>query len=151
MLSCCELGFYDTLGASGGVLLMWDTRVVVSLEEWIGYYYVICSFKNVEDGWEWTFAGVYNPNSNSDRRLLWEELAGCHSLQDIPWFLSGDFNITHFPSERFGISCSSPSMKNFPNFIFDLDLLDLPPIGGVSTWSNSRGWLRLECFLVSPS
>lgn len=43
--------FLVSMGASGGVLLMWDTRVVESMEECIGNFPVACSFKNVENGW----------------------------------------------------------------------------------------------------
>jgi hypothetical protein len=40
----CYLG---SSGASGGILLMWDRRVVEKIEECVGRYVVACSFKNV--------------------------------------------------------------------------------------------------------
>ncbi|XP_035539695.1 uncharacterized protein LOC118344047 [Juglans regia] len=42
-------------------------------------------------------------------------------------------------------------MEEFSEFMFDLDLMDLPLAGGEYTWSNSRRWSRLDRFLVSPS
>ncbi|KAF5476218.1 hypothetical protein F2P56_007951, partial [Juglans regia] len=42
-------------------------------------------------------------------------------------------------------------MEDFSEFIFDLDLMDLPLVGGEYTWSNGRVWSRLDRFLVSPS
>jgi hypothetical protein len=37
-------------GASGGILLMWDRRVVSKIDVCRGSFVVACSFKNV-DGW----------------------------------------------------------------------------------------------------
>ena len=70
------LGFY---GASGGVLLMWDTRVVNKVEEAIGRFSVSCRFTSVSDQFVWTFTSVYGPNSVRDKRFLWEELVGLNS------------------------------------------------------------------------
>jgi exonuclease III len=78
-------------GASGGILLMWDKRVVSSLEREVGVYLAACRFKNVVDGYEWAFAGVYGPNGNSDRRGLWDELAGLLSCWVLPWCIGGGF------------------------------------------------------------
>jgi hypothetical protein len=36
-------------GASGGILLMWDRRVVEKVEAWEGSYSIACSFRNVSD------------------------------------------------------------------------------------------------------
>ncbi|XP_041001721.1 uncharacterized protein LOC121247439 [Juglans microcarpa x Juglans regia] len=130
---------------------MWDKRVVEAIEECIGDYSVVTLFKNVDDGWEWAFAGSYGPNVDRDRRRLWEELAGLYSLWDVPWCMGGDYNITHFPSERSGHYRNSVAMEDFSKFIFELDLMDLPLVGGEYTWSNGRAWSRLDRFLVSPS
>ncbi|KAF5451980.1 hypothetical protein F2P56_027028, partial [Juglans regia] len=41
-------------------------------------------------------------------------------------------------------------MAEFSEFIFDMDLMDLPLVGGEYTWSNGRAWSKLDRFLVSP-
>ena len=46
-------------GASGGILLMWDRRVVEKLEEAVGNFSISCKFKNVSDHFEWAFTGIY--------------------------------------------------------------------------------------------
>jgi hypothetical protein len=38
----------------------------------------------------------------------------------------------------------------FADFVAEQGLMDLPMAGGVSTWSNSLSWSRLDRFLVSP-
>ena len=70
----------DSIGASGGILIMWDNRVVEKVEECVGDYTLAVSFRDVVDHSVWAFAGIYGPNSNSDRKLLWDELAGVLSL-----------------------------------------------------------------------
>ena len=44
----------------------------------------------------------------------------------------------------------SIAMEELNEFIFDLDFMDLPLVGGEFTWSNGRVWSRLDRFLVSP-
>jgi hypothetical protein len=110
-------------GASGGILLMWDKRVVSSLEREVGVYLAACRFKNVVDGFEWAFAKVYGPNGNSDRRWLWDQLAGLLSCWVLPWFIGGDFNVIRFPSERSGGRRISPAMREFSYFIFERGLM----------------------------
>ena len=45
------------MGASGGVLLMWDNKVVDKVEEAVGCFSVSCKFKNVVDHFVWAFTG----------------------------------------------------------------------------------------------
>uniref|UniRef100_A0A2N9GA24 Reverse transcriptase domain-containing protein n=1 Tax=Fagus sylvatica TaxID=28930 RepID=A0A2N9GA24_FAGSY len=95
-------------GAAGGILLMWDRRMVEKVEE---------------------VAGVYGPNSDSERGFLWEELAGLISWWDAPWCIGSDFNVVRFPSEKSGMAAFSPAMHEFSDFISELGLLDLPMEG----------------------
>jgi hypothetical protein len=69
-----------------------------------------------------TFLGPshYRPNNDSIRRSLWEEMAGLITWWDLPWCISGDFNVTHFPNERLGEArfCTNNStMMEFSDFI----------------------------------
>ena len=41
--------YLGSMGASGGVLVMWDKRVVEIMEEAVGQFSVSCRFKNVVD------------------------------------------------------------------------------------------------------
>jgi hypothetical protein len=38
--------------------------------------HVAITFRNVQDLSTWAFATVYGPNSDRDKRLLWDELVG---------------------------------------------------------------------------
>jgi hypothetical protein len=62
----------------------------------------------------------------------------------------GDFNATIFHNERSGGAGYRRAASEFADFIGDHGLMDLPLGGGMSTWSNSSSWSRLDRFLVSP-
>jgi hypothetical protein len=73
-----------SIGALGGMLLMWDRRVVTKVDACLGNFVAASSYRNVEDGLEWAFPGVYGPNGDTHRRHLWDELAGLMCLLDVP-------------------------------------------------------------------
>ncbi|KAF5463070.1 hypothetical protein F2P56_019016 [Juglans regia] len=137
-------------GASGGIVVMCDRRVVEKVEDYIGRYMVACSFKSVLDGFMWAFAGVYGPNLDVDRRLLWDEIAGVHGWWELPWCIGGDFNVARCQSKSFGNRRLRPASLEFSECIFDLNLVDLPLAGGPATWSNNQTWTCLDHFLISP-
>jgi hypothetical protein len=81
--------------------------------------------RNTDDNLVWVFEGVYGPNDDGDRRVLWDELAGLMSWWEMPWCIGGDFNVVRFPSERLGDSGYSAAMMEFSEFIFVQSLVDL--------------------------
>jgi hypothetical protein len=128
---------------------MWDRRVVKKVEEWVGCFTVACSFRSMCDEFNWAFAGVYGPNRDNDRLMLWEELRGLMDRWEVTWCMGGDFNAIRFPSERLGSVRYVASMEAFSQFIFDKGLLDIPMMGGLFSWSNGLSWSRIDRFLLS--
>ena len=53
--------YLGSSGASGGILLMWDTRVMEKIEDAVGVFSVSCKFRSVITHQEWAFSGVYGP------------------------------------------------------------------------------------------
>jgi exonuclease III len=140
-------------GASGGMLLMWDKRIVEKIDVFVGEYVLACSFRSVEEDFSWAYAGVYGPNLDAFRSSLWDELAGLISWWEMSWCIGGDFNVIRFPMERSSGVRLNSSMLEFSDFIFEQGLMDLPLAGGLFTWSNNQEnpiWSRLDRFLISP-
>ena len=54
-------GAMSARGAAGGVVVFWDNRVLELMGMEVGLFSVSCRFKNCEDGFLWTFTGVYGP------------------------------------------------------------------------------------------
>jgi hypothetical protein len=75
----------------------------------------LSQFRNIVDRFVWAFAGVYGLNSDIDKSLHWDELAGILSWWSLPWCIGGDFNVARFPSERSGEGCRS-ALRDFFDF-----------------------------------
>ena len=60
----------DSRGALGGILIMWDMRMVEKIDKCAREFTLADTFRNVEDYFTLAFAGVYGHNSDRDRRLL---------------------------------------------------------------------------------
>ena len=76
-------------GASGGVVMLWDTRVVqlVGMEE--SNYTLSCRFRNCADDFCWIFTGIYGSTKRENMELLWEDLGGYQSMWADPWCMGG--------------------------------------------------------------
>jgi hypothetical protein len=140
-------------GVSGGIVILWDKRVVEKLDSISGEFTLSCKFRNVGDNLEWAFSGVYGPNSDSARGILWDELAGIGNWWSLPWCIGGDFNVVRYPNERLKGGSLTSAMWAFTDFINELGLIDLPLIGGNYAWSSNPtrpAMSSLYRFLVSP-
>jgi len=87
---------------AGGVLMMWDKRVLERLDVMMGYFFVSVRWQGVGDSFTWACSGVYGPNDNNMTGQTWDELIGIQQYWDVPWCYVRDFNIVHFPSECLG-------------------------------------------------
>ena len=108
----------------------------------------------MEDGFIWACSRVYDPNANSVRKHMWDELVGIQQYWNVPWCCIGDFNIVRFPSERSSGSHLTLAMEKFYEFIEGHNLIDLLLEGGSYTWSSgtdhpSMSRLTEHWFLMS--
>ncbi|WKA03336.1 hypothetical protein VitviT2T_021451 [Vitis vinifera] len=138
-------------GASGGILIIWDSKNLRREEVVIGSFSVSVKFSLDGCGPLWISA-VYGPNSPSLRKDFWVELFDIYGLTYTLWCVGGDFNVIRRSSEKMGGSSLTPSMRDFDSFIRECELLD-PPLRNASfTWSNmqeSPVCRRLDRFLYS--
>ncbi|RVX09662.1 F-box protein [Vitis vinifera] len=142
----------DARGAAGGLLLLWDNRVLENLEVERGGYSISIRFRNCVDGFTWIFSGVYGPVISSEKEDFWEELSAIRGLWEDPWCLGGDFNAVRFPEERRNSLRLTTEMRRFSEVIGELGLKELPLAGGPYTWIgglNSQAASKLDRFLFS--
>lgn len=139
------------IGSSGGILIMWDPRVVVVSDNLIGEYSV-----SIEILWKenlkWWFSAIYGPCKPREREMFWDELAGLRSICGDKWCLGGDFNVVRNHGEKMNSLSTTPSMLCFDNLIGDLELIDPPLLNARITWSNFRTTpicCRLDRYLFS--
>ena len=133
-------------------MVLWDSRVLEMIELEKGECSISCDFKNCEDGFTWTFTGVYGPTKRRERENLWNELGAIHGLWNGPWCVAGDFNAILSPEERSRGGSFNSDMRRFAEVIEELQLKDLTLFGGPFTWSggvNNQTMSRLDRFLVN--
>ena len=65
----------DAVNTAGGVLLIWDKRMVERVDVVIGKFLVSCLRKGLVDEFDWACFRVYGPHSDGERLELWNELA----------------------------------------------------------------------------
>ncbi|RVW52771.1 hypothetical protein CK203_076652 [Vitis vinifera] len=69
------MGAMDSRGVVGGIVVLWDNRVLDLVYLQKGMFSISCIFKNCEDDFMWTFTGVYGPTMRRDRECFWDERA----------------------------------------------------------------------------
>ncbi|RVW66526.1 hypothetical protein CK203_064972 [Vitis vinifera] len=126
-----------TCGASGRILIIWDSKKLHSEEVVLGSFSV--SVKFALDGCEslW-LSTVYGPNNSVLRKDFWVELSDIFGLSSPRWCVGGDFNVIRRSSEKLGGSSLTPSMKDFDDFIRDCELIDSPLRRAPFNWSNMQ-------------
>uniref|UniRef100_A0A2N9H9T4 Reverse transcriptase domain-containing protein n=1 Tax=Fagus sylvatica TaxID=28930 RepID=A0A2N9H9T4_FAGSY len=120
----------NAVNTARGVLLMWDKRMLEKVDSLIGTFSVSYCWKSLSDGFEWVSSGIYGPNFDGLRSVLWGELVDVR--------------------QRWNVSC--PVMIEFSDWIDQLNLVDLPLVGG--TYMRSNGATPpcmscIDCALVS--
>ena len=58
---CLKWEVVNLRGATDGALVFGDNRVLWLMEMKVGNFLVLCWFKNYENDFCWSFAGVYGP------------------------------------------------------------------------------------------
>ena len=126
----------DAVGIAGGVLIVWDKRSLELVDKVVGLFFVSCKFRSLEDGFIWVFTGGLWASFWEGRYSFWEELGAIRGLWENLWCIGGDFNVIQFPCERNMLGGLNSTVPLFSEVIDDLELVDLPLLGGSFTWSG---------------
>lgn len=113
-------------GSKGGIIIMWNRRTWQCVDTQARAYLISCKFESLAEDFKWVFIGVYGPHTNSERNVLWLELASIKGLWSDNWVIGGDFNVCRYETERLNCTRRSRAMKNFSDLISNLELIDLP-------------------------
>lgn len=62
--------YLASCSAFGGMLIMWDKRIVEKIDVFVGEFVLACSFRSVVDDFSWAFAGVYGHKIDALRNSL---------------------------------------------------------------------------------
>ncbi|KAG5622396.1 hypothetical protein H5410_007614 [Solanum commersonii] len=95
---------------------------------------------------------VYAPNCYKERRMVWDELGSVRGLIEGPWAVCGDFNVTRYISEKKNCSIRTRGMREFSDFIKDMNLVDLQLENAYYTWfkgDQQKTASRIDRILIS--
>lgn len=99
----------------------------------IGAYTLTCKFEAILQNFNCHITGVYAPNNYVERGLVWEEIGSVRGLMEGPWILC-DFNVPIFILEKKNCIRKTKGMREFSDFIEDMNLIDLQLDDANFTW-----------------
>nr|ABD32574.2 Endonuclease/exonuclease/phosphatase [Medicago truncatula] len=138
----CEYSYQASIGASGGLLTVWNPLLV---EVWctITFRYVlIIKVKVLSTDQDFIIANVYAPCDTLAKQDLWVRLSQFLTANgDVNVCVCGDFNYVRSEEERRGrnVVFRQVDADNFNNFIDISFLIDLPICGRLFTWYRGDG------------
>ena len=146
--------YKPSVGASGGILTLWDT---VEVDVWLTRsiaHVIIIQGVMVKNGGEFSLANVYAPCDPLGRQDVWTRLGSLLSnFSDFCWCVCGDFNAIRSPAERESrvVGTIVEDYSHFNQFIDSNVLFDLPLCDRNFTWFRGDGvsLSRLDRFLIT--
>jgi len=151
-----DFSFQSSVGASGGLVTMWDVSKVTVWSTMSFDPVLVISGRFLKTDHGFVVFNVYAPCDFSRHQVLWNNLSTrLGSLSDQNVCVSGDFNAVRCLEERRGTSgvFNTAWSDTFNNFIEDSTLLDLPLRGRMFTWfrGDGRSMSRIDRFLLSEN
>ncbi|CAJ2662016.1 unnamed protein product [Trifolium pratense] len=146
--------FRPSVGASGGILTLWDSSEVEMWWTESREHVLWCHGRFTKSGEEFFVANIYAPCDDLVKQQLWESISErLQSLAGKRVCVCGDFNAVKRVDERRSVRGGHRSLDHVPfsRFIEDNSLVDLPLIGRKFTWFKGDGcsMSRLDRFLLS--
>lgn len=126
------------MGASGGILIVWNSAFFSGQLIEVQCYGIIISFISVHNSEAWTLVSVYGPWSGPLRDEFVQWLYHLHIPDDAKWLLLGDFNFIRSLDNSNMPGGDVNDIFLFNEIIGHLGLLELPLKGRAFTWSNMQ-------------
>ncbi|GKU93217.1 hypothetical protein SLEP1_g6825 [Rubroshorea leprosula] len=141
----------SSVGASGGLLCVWNRTAFGKVEEFTGDGYL--GIKGVWGSKEepCVFVNVYAPSDRRSKVALWDELRQKITEEGGRWLLAGDYNAVRCLEEKRGRTGMSVDMSEFDAFIETTGLVDIKLANQKFTWYRPDGtsMSRLDRILMT--
>ncbi|XP_028106717.1 uncharacterized protein LOC114305789 [Camellia sinensis] len=141
----------DSVGSVGGLLCIWKSSVF-QLSQCYRIRHCVILFGILLPNFKCVLVNMHAPNEVNERHKFWSVLHRLKPVFSDPWCLAGYFNEIRNIGERKGCSRRDKGIKEFNQFIENLEVVDLPMMGRQFTWCNaSEGerWSRIDRVLLS--
>ncbi|KAJ4842300.1 hypothetical protein Tsubulata_011275 [Turnera subulata] len=134
----------DSVGASGGLLCMWDGDFFNCTRRAQGTRWIAVEVFLVQAKVTVTIVCVYAPVDLTERLNLWGELVTLKQSFGSPWLVVGDLNEILVSWERKTGRVCARGVAALRQFMNTLQLLEFPLEGRLFTWANSLTVNRLD-------
>lgn len=133
-----QFAFFPSVGASGGLLTVWNGSVfdgtVVQANSYTVTIKLVCRFDNKV----MHVSNIYGPAQATMKQgfVTWLMNLDTDTFED--WVPGGDFNLIRSPENRNKNGGDAGEMNLFNELISDLDLVEIPFSCSNYTWSNMQ-------------
>ncbi|XP_016185123.1 uncharacterized protein LOC107626735 [Arachis ipaensis] len=141
--------FVGSVGAAGGLLLMWDDMMFKQSSCYKGERWLCIEGVLTKNNFKCAYCLVYGAHGREEKRLVWEELSYIAGLCQVPFCLLGDFNEILQVEDRKGEMSLSVSAEEFKSWVQDMQLVDLPLTDRKYTWFRGQSCSRIDRVLVN--
>ncbi|KAH9303836.1 hypothetical protein KI387_008240 [Taxus chinensis] len=148
--------FSDSIGASGGLGIMWKSSCCILEPLVVDSNFIWCKVFVKHSDESFFLCDVYGPSNLIKKRDLWSKLhLVLDSAVNSKIVVTGDFNATLSDLDKWGgIQWQPRSQVDFTSFVSSTKLVDMEPSLGWFTWNNQRPGLssmavHLDRFIVS--
>lgn len=128
--------FLPSVGASGGILIAWRSKLGTIAASRIGSFCASIQFCP-DNGVPWWLTTVYGPQSNEGKIAFLHELRSVRANCTGPWMLAGDFNMIYRDEDKNNTNLNRAMMGRFRRFIDDVAVKEIPLYGRKFTWTSS--------------
>jgi len=151
-----EFSFKPSIGASGGLLSLWDSKEVEVWSSWSFEHVLVITGSFVKTGERFVVFNLYAPCDATRQQVLWVNISNKLLLvADQNVCICGDFNAIRCVKERRSVGpiVNLVGSAMFNQFIVDNSLMDLPLRGRRYTWirGDGRSMSRIDRVLLYES
>ena len=136
--------FAPSVGASGGILVVWNSAVLFGLLVDVQPFVVTINFTSRQNNEQWNLVTVYGPCQGEPRDNFVNWLYNIDIPVDENWMIIRDFNFIRSIYNRNLPEGDINDIFIFNEIIGHLGLLELPLKGRSFTWSNMQDFPLLE-------
>nr|XP_025628421.1 uncharacterized protein LOC112721586 [Arachis hypogaea] len=147
--SSVDWEFVESVGAAGGLLLLWDDNVFQKRNCYKGERWLCIEGVLTKNNFQCAYCLVYGAHGRVAKRVVWEELSYIAGLCKIPFCFMGDFNEILQIEDRKGLQSLPGSAEEFKSWVQDMQLVDLPLTDRKFTWFRGQSCSRIDRVLVN--
>ncbi|TVU02265.1 hypothetical protein EJB05_52261, partial [Eragrostis curvula] len=133
-----DFSFVEATGTRGGLLTAWNPNVFSRSSFIARQHTLTTSLTSTSSDLHLTVTNVYAPADHRDSQTFLDDLVELASHVSGPWLHAGDFNLLRDTADKNNERFDFALAAAFNDAINQLNLIELPLLDRLFTWSNKR-------------